>query len=404
MDSSSANVKFRSQLFNIPEWTVLILQKQHDDSLHSVFTTSSISPNSITDITSRNPSRSRGRLSSIPSSIEFIKEANGIWNHSLAQTFDRPVEQIRFTADTTDYLWYHRENLTIPITTQEVIDIEIRPPTDILYIYINGMLAHKQEIAVINVNMDQKGQKNSMDSSTGKNATELNFIVSIPAYNFPKSSFNLSILSVTMGLVNYGAYYEKAQKGLHGSIMINNYDITKGTWFHQIGLQGEYMKVTCLWIHTKYYNSAHISKYPWKSINDNFIYKPLIWYKVKFSGLEIQKLLKPILSNENSFFSFALHLGTMGKGQAWISNFSKTHSVGRYWDVRSDYSECPSCSWSGAFYPEKCPVGCGKPSQEYYHLPSDWIVSPDGSISNLEIVLLEERGGDPTGIQIVILN
>lgn len=47
-----------------------------------------------------------------------------------------------------------------------------------------------------------------------------------------------------MGLLNYGAFYENVQKGLYGSVMINNYNITEGRWSHQKGLKGEHNRVS----------------------------------------------------------------------------------------------------------------------------------------------------------------
>ena len=102
--------------------------------------------------------------------------------------------------------------------------------------------------------------------------------------------------------------------------------------------------------------------------------------------------------------SFTLFLGTMGKGHAWISSRGVTHSVGRYWDIQSEHTECPNCDWAGSFFATKCPVDCQKPSQSYYHIPSDWILGENFSPSTLEIILLEEKGGDPTGVQLVLLN
>ena len=104
-------------------------------------------------------------------------------------------------------------------------------------------------------------------------------------------------------------------------------------------------------------------------------------------------------SRSSSYFTFALYLGTMGKGHAWVNG----HAVGRYWDVTSP-AECRVCSWAGGFYPEKCPENCGAPCQEYYHVPFDWVLAKDGRIQTVEIVIFEERGGDPTGVQLVMLN
>jgi hypothetical protein len=93
----------------------------------------------------------------------------------------------------------------------------------------------------------------------------------------------------------------------------------------------------------------------------------------------------------------------MGKGYAWVTTQEGvTNSIGRYWDVSSNSIKCETCEWIGSFYPNKCPVGCGGPSQSYYHIPKDWIIGQSYP-SSLEIVLFEERGGDPSGVKLVLL-
>jgi hypothetical protein len=51
-------------------------------------------------------------------------------------------------------------------------------------------------------------------------------------------------LSVTLGLLNYGAFYDNVKKGIYGSIKIANQDITTGNWVHQRGLEGEAERVS----------------------------------------------------------------------------------------------------------------------------------------------------------------
>lgn len=134
------------------------------------------------------------------------------------------------------------------------------------------------------------------------------------------------------------------------------------------------------------------------------LYTSLVWYKITITADQIEKLLDQYHRNSKDFVSFAIYLGTMGKGYAWVSaEGAGAHAIGRYWDIRSEDSECKTCEWAGPFFAAKCPVNCNVPSQSYYHIPSDWIIGEFTS-SNLEIVLLEERGGDPTGVQLVLLN
>jgi len=57
----------------------------------------------------------------------------------------------------------------------------------------------------------------------------------------------------------------------------------------------------------------------------------------------------------------ALDLESMGKGQVWINN----QSIGRYWMAYAK-GDCNSCTYSGAFRPVKCQLGCGQPTQRWY--------------------------------------
>lgn len=142
----------------------------------------------------------------------------------------------------------------------------------------------------------------------------------------------------------------------------------------------------------------------WHSIVRKAFYIPLVWYRITITHEQIEKLLDQFYHNSDDLVSFALYLGSMGKGYAWvITEGGKVNSVGRYWDVNSDYTECPQCDWSGSFFATKCPVDCSGPSQSYYHIPWDWIIG-ESVTSTFEIVLFEERGGDPSGVQLVLLN
>ena len=90
----------------------------------------------------------------------------------------------------------------------------------------------------------------------------------------------------------------------------------------------------------------------------------------------------------------------MGKGQAWVNG----HTIGRFWDAASDSNACnqTACDWSGFFNSEKCLTDCGSLSQSYYHVPKDWLL-PRGRVDPVEVVLFEERGGDPSGVQLVLI-
>ena len=52
----------------------------------------------------------------------------------------------------------------------------------------------------------------------------------------------------------------------------------------------------------------------------------------------------------------------MGKGAAWLNG----EEVGRYWPRKSPTDGCvQECDYRGKFMPDKCPFGCGEPTQRW---------------------------------------
>lgn len=78
----------------------------------------------------------------------------------------------------------------------------------------------------------------------------------------------------------------------------------------------------------------------------------------------------------------------MGKGQIWING----QSIGRYWTAHAK-GNCGLCSYSGTFRAPKCQLGCGHPTQRWYHVPRSWL-KPTQNL----LVLFEELGGDTSKI------
>ncbi|KAG6776519.1 hypothetical protein POTOM_020032 [Populus tomentosa] len=58
--------------------------------------------------------------------------------------------------------------------------------------------------------------------------------------------------------------------------------------------------------------------------------------------------------------------------------------------------DCSSCSYSGTFRPPKCQLGCGQPTQRWYHVPRSWL-KPKQNL----LVVFEELGGDASKISLV---
>ncbi|RZC05494.1 Beta-galactosidase 3 [Glycine soja] len=147
----------------------------------------------------------------------------------------------------------------------------------------------------------------------------------------------IALLSVAVGLQNVGRHYETWEAGITGPVLIHGLD------------QGQ---------------------------------KDLTWnkwsYKACFNAPE---------GNE----PLALDMASMGKGQVWING----RSIGRYWLAYAK-GDCNSCTYSGTFRPVKCQLGCGQPTQRWYHVPRSWL-KPTKNL----IVVFEELGGNPWKISLV---
>ncbi|KAG5145004.1 hypothetical protein JHK84_030547 [Glycine max] len=106
--------------------------------------------------------------------------------------------------------------------------------------------------------------------------------------------------------------------------------------------------------------------------------QPLTWHKTYFDAPDGDEPL-------------ALDMEGMGKGQIWINGLS----IGRYWTAPAA-GICNGCSYAGTFRPPKCQVGCGQPTQRWYHVPRSWL-KPNHNL----LVVFEELGGDPSKISLV---
>ncbi|KAJ7944216.1 Beta-galactosidase [Quillaja saponaria] len=107
-------------------------------------------------------------------------------------------------------------------------------------------------------------------------------------------------------------------------------------------------------------------------------HQPLTWHKTYFNAPDGDEPL-------------ALDMEGMGKGQIWING----QSIGRYWTAYAT-GNCNDCSYAGSYRPPKCQLGCGQPTQRWYHVPRSWLKPTE----NL-LVVFEELGGDPSRISLV---
>ncbi|XP_071726460.1 beta-galactosidase 8 [Rutidosis leptorrhynchoides] len=333
---NDATVNFNGNSYKLPAWSVSILP----DCKNVVFNTAKInSMATIRKFVATNVGNVLSASKAISTEWSYVSEPVGI---SSSGAFKKPglLEQINTTADQSDYLWYSISANVKDDETQTTL--HVKSLGHVLHVFINDQL---------------KG------SAIGNPITK-DFPITL------KSGKNkLDLLSLTVGLQNYGAFFDLAGAGITGPVQLvglkngSTVDLSSQEWTYQVGLKGDKLGLntggSSLWV----------SGYP-KG-------QPLTWYKTNFDAP----------SGDNPI---AIDFTGMGKGEAWVNG----QSIGRYWPAYiAPTSGCSDCSYKGAYNSNKCLKNCGKPSQTLYHVPRSWL-KPSGNL----LVLFEEMGGDPTQI------
>lgn len=174
---------------------------------------------------------------------------------------------------------------------------------------------------------------------------------------------------------NVGLHYETWNVGVLGPVTLKGLnegtrDLSKQKWSYKTGLKGESLN-----LHT----TTGSSSVKWSQ--GSFLSKkqPLTWYKTTFNAPAGNDPL-------------ALDMSSMGKGEIWVNG----KSIGRHWPGYIARGNCGSCNYAGTFTDKKCRTSCGQPTQKWYHVPRSWLNSGGNFL-----VVLEEWGGDPTGISLV---
>ncbi|KAI3913963.1 hypothetical protein MKW98_010775 [Papaver atlanticum] len=242
-----------------------------------------------------------------------------------------PLELLAQTKDTTDYLWY--------TTRFEVKSEDLEGSHPVIQV---ANLGHAMG-AFVNGEYIGNGHGNNIDKS---------FSFKAPV-NLKVGTNDISLLGMTVGLPDSGAYLEHRMAGVHAvsieGLKTGRLDLSFNGWNHKVGMDGEKIKL---------FTQGGSHRATWSSAKGKG--KPLTWYKRYFDTPE---------GNSPP----AIDMSTMGKGMVWVNG----QSIGRYW-----------VSYLS-------PIG--KPSQVEYHIPRSFLKPSD----NL-LVIFEEEGGDIDGVQIVL--
>ncbi|GMP31842.1 hypothetical protein CsSME_00005895 [Camellia sinensis var. sinensis] len=342
--NSAARVMFNNMHYNLPPWSISILP----DCRNVVFNTAKVGVQT-------------SHMEMLPSnakmfSWETYNEDVSSLDDSSAFTSFGLMEQINVTRDTSDYLWYIT---SVDIGSSESFlhggewpTLMVQSTGHALHVFINGQL-----------------------SGSAFGTREKRRFLFTRKVNLRAGTNRIALLSVAVGLPNVGGHFESWSTGVLGPVALHGldqgkWDLSSAKWTYQVGLKGEAMNFA---------SPNGISSVDW--MQGSLIaqkQQPLTWHKAYFNAPDGDKPL-------------ALDMRSMGKGQVWING----QSIGRYWTAYAN-GNCNGCSYSGVFKPPKCQLGCGEPTQRWYHVPRSWL-KPTQNL----LVLFEELGGDPTKISLV---
>ncbi|CBI17431.3 hypothetical protein VitviT2T_005599 [Vitis vinifera] len=341
---SSARVMFNNMHYNLPPWSISILP----DCRNAVFNTAKVGVQTA-------------HMEMLPTNAEMLswesydEDISSLDDSSTFTTLGL-LEQINVTRDASDYLWYITR---IDIGSSESFLRGGELPTLILqttghavHVFINGQL-----------------------TGSAFGTREYRRFTFTEKVNLHAGTNTIALLSVAVGLPNVGGHFETWNTGILGPVALHGlnqgkWDLSWQRWTYKVGLKGEAMNLV---------SPNGISSVDWMQGSlAAQRQQPLTWHKAFFNAPEGDEPL-------------ALDMEGMGKGQVWING----QSIGRYWTAYAN-GNCQGCSYSGTYRPPKCQLGCGQPTQRWYHVPRSWL-KPTQNL----LVVFEELGGDPSRISLV---
>ncbi|KAL0541096.1 hypothetical protein IC582_021127 [Cucumis melo] len=282
-----------------------------------------------------------------PEPIKDTLQGNGKFAANLL------LEQKRVTIDFSDYFWYMTSVDTNETSSLQNVTLQVNTKGHVLHAFIN---------------------KRYIGSQWGSNGQS--FVFEKPI--LLKSGTNtITLLSATVGLKNYDAFYDMVPTGIDGGpiYLIGDGNVktnlSLNLWSYKVGLNGEMKQI---------YNPMFSQRTNWIALNPKSIGRRMTWYKTSFktpAGID------PVV----------LDMQGMGKGQGWVNG----QSIGRFWPsfIAGNDSFSATCDYRGAYNPSKCVGNCGNPSQRWYHVPRSFLSSNTNTL-----ILFEEIGGNPQHVSV----
>ncbi|KAI8533047.1 hypothetical protein RHMOL_Rhmol11G0265500 [Rhododendron molle] len=338
-----ARVRFNNTYYDLPPWSISILP----DCKNVVFNTAKVGVK--TSKTRMLPTHAK--LFSWEAFSEDMPSANDTDITAVGL-----LEQLNVTRDISDYLWYTtRVDISASASflhRGQRIKLTVQSAGDALHVFANGQL-----------------------SGSAFGSREYKQFTFTGEVNLQAGPNTISLLSVAVGLPDNGPRFETWNKGILGPVVLHGthkgkWGLSWQEWSYKVGLKGERMNLV---------SPIGVSSVGW--MPESLFARsprPLTWYKAYFNAPEGDEPL-------------ALDMVSMGKGQIWING----QNIGRYWTLYAN-GNCTQCSYSGHYKPTKCQLGCGQPTQRWYHVPRSWLKP-----THNQLVVFEELLGDVSRISLV---
>ncbi|OVA08315.1 D-galactoside/L-rhamnose binding SUEL lectin domain [Macleaya cordata] len=347
-EKTSTTVTFKGNQYFLPAWSVSILP----DCKKEAYNTAKV--NVQTSLMVKKPNSAENE----PAQLKWLWKPEPLKDTTIKGkgTFSamQLLEQKAAAADASDYLWYMtsvnlEKNAAI---WSKTMTLRVNTTGPVLHAYVNGKL---------------------IASQYGLHWKFMNVLEGTA--NMKPGINHIAVLSATVGLPNYGSFFDKAVFGIVGGPveLVGNrnvtMDLSTNKWFYKVGLNGE---------DNQFYSdkSPHAHSSKWNS--DSFVIRRMMtWYKTTFKAPPGED---PVV----------VDLQGMGKGHAWVNG----NSLGRYWPSVIAEEGCDPCDYRGKFQNDrKCMRDCGVPTQRWYHVPRSFLQEGTNTL-----VLFEEAGGDPAQV------
>ncbi|XP_019459770.1 PREDICTED: beta-galactosidase 15 isoform X2 [Lupinus angustifolius] len=279
-------INFQNVEYTIPAWSVSILP----DCRSEAYNTAKVNAQTSIMVKKQNQADNGAE----PLKWEWMYEPfrqmkNGKILGNVSMTASKLLDQKVVTNDISDYLW-HITSVDVqkgdPILSNHTT-LRVKTNGHLLHVFVNGKRVGSQYAKYDKYKFDYEA---NVSLKQGKN--------------------EITLLSGTVGLPNYGAHFDDVQVGIPGPVLLitskDNTDIIKNisnnSWSYKVGLHGE---------NVKHYKQA--SGKGWYT-NGLPTERGFVWYKTMFES--------PIGSDP-----VVVDLKGLGKGQAWVNG----NNIGRYW-------------------------------------------------------------------------